>query len=138
MTPEQLEEVPGIGPKTVEKIFVAVNAFFAALDAAAAASEAGETAEAEVAPASEDNQAQLDELGDTQELANSAGQSGDDAGASDVAEATEDSVKNLVDTEQTYEAEVVSGIENAPPADEAEVTTHEEHPGEDNIPPEEK
>jgi N utilization substance protein A len=145
MTPEQLEEVPGIGPKTVEKIFVAVNAFFAELDAAAAAAEAGEATpaeatavEAHVAPPTEDNQAQLDELGDTQELADSAGQTGDDLGTSDVAEATEDSVKNLVDTEQTYEAEVVSGIENAPPADEAEVTTHGEHPGEEKIPPEEK
>ncbi len=36
MTPEQLEEVPGIGPKTVEKISIAVNNYFSALDAAAA------------------------------------------------------------------------------------------------------
>ena len=35
MTPEQLEEVPGIGPKTVEKISIAVNNYFASLDAAA-------------------------------------------------------------------------------------------------------
>jgi transcription termination/antitermination protein NusA len=35
MTPEQLEEVPGIGPKTVEKISIAVNNFFASLDAGA-------------------------------------------------------------------------------------------------------
>ncbi len=30
MTPEQLQEIPGIGPKTVDKIFVAVNRFFGA------------------------------------------------------------------------------------------------------------
>ena len=39
MTPEQLEEVPGIGPKTVEKISIAVNNYFSSLDAAAEASE---------------------------------------------------------------------------------------------------
>jgi N utilization substance protein A len=152
MTPEQLEEVPGIGPKTVEKIFIAVNAFFSALDAAAAAAEGATTEGAEVtesaaepgtdavlsASDSADNQAQLDEIGNEQELGPSAGQSGDDATTSDIADSTEESVKNLVDTEQNYEAAVVSGVENAPPADEAEVTTHGEHPGEDDIPAEEK
>jgi N utilization substance protein A len=149
MTPEQLEEVPGIGPKTVEKIFLAVNAFFAALDAAAAAEEAGTaaepelaaegTAETEMSPERTDgNEAQLDEMGNAEKLADSAGQSGDDTGLSDISDANEESVKNLVDTEQTYEAAVVSGVENAPPADEAEVTTHEEHPGEDDISAEEK
>src|SRR5205809_4691228 len=33
MTPEQLEELPGVGPKTVEKISLAVNNYFSALDA---------------------------------------------------------------------------------------------------------
>jgi N utilization substance protein A len=151
MTPEQLEEVPGIGPKTVDKIFLAVNAFFSALDAAEAgetpATEAGEVAEGSAEPGTDvalsasestDNQAQLDELGDEQSLGASAGQAGDDAVVSDIADADEESVKNLVDTEQNYEAAAVSGVENAPPADEAEVTTHGEHPGEENIPPEEK
>jgi N utilization substance protein A len=32
MTPEQLEAIEGIGPKTVEKISVAVNNYFAALE----------------------------------------------------------------------------------------------------------
>src|SRR5712675_1777604 len=32
MTPEQLEEIPGVGPKTVEKISIAVNNYFAVLD----------------------------------------------------------------------------------------------------------
>jgi N utilization substance protein A len=52
MTPEQLEEVPGIGPKTVEKISIAVNNYFASLDAAAeglpnAGEETGEDVPAE-------------------------------------------------------------------------------------------
>ncbi len=33
MTPEQLEAIEGIGPKTVEKISLAVNNYFASLDA---------------------------------------------------------------------------------------------------------
>ena len=33
MTPEQLEELPGVGPKTVEKISVAVNNYFSSLEA---------------------------------------------------------------------------------------------------------
>src|ERR1044071_1194990 len=45
MTPEQLEELPGVGPKTVEKISIAVNNYFATLETGAAAPpEAGETA----------------------------------------------------------------------------------------------
>jgi beta-lactamase superfamily II metal-dependent hydrolase len=51
-------------------------------------------------------------------------------------DANNESVGELVEEQQTFEAEVVSGVENAPPADEAEVTTHGEHPGEDDIPPE--
>jgi len=58
MTPEQLEEIPGIGPKTVEKISIAVNNYFSSLEAGGAPAEAapqegsGETA-AEAAPEGE-------------------------------------------------------------------------------------
>jgi N utilization substance protein A len=46
MTPEQLEELPGVGPKTVEKISIAVNNYFSSLEgqAGAAVPEAGESA----------------------------------------------------------------------------------------------
>ena len=56
MTPEQLEEVPGVGPKTVEKISIAVNNYFSSLEAPAAAAvpEGGETATTEAGePAAE-------------------------------------------------------------------------------------
>ena len=36
MTPEQLEAIEGIGPKTVEKISLAVNNYFSSLDAGVA------------------------------------------------------------------------------------------------------
>src|SRR5260370_28211389 len=44
MTPEQLEAIPGIGPKTVEKITIAVNNYFSSLESG----EVGEAAEAPV------------------------------------------------------------------------------------------
>ena len=39
MTPEQLEAIEGIGPKTVEKISLAVNNYFASLEAGVAEGE---------------------------------------------------------------------------------------------------
>src|SRR5262249_12875478 len=51
MTPEQLEELPGVGPKTVEKISLAVNNYYSSLDSAPAAPEAAAAGETpEVAP----------------------------------------------------------------------------------------
>src|SRR5512140_451010 len=45
MTPEQLEEIPGIGPKTIEKISIAVNNYFSSLEAGeVAAAEQGDLA----------------------------------------------------------------------------------------------
>jgi N utilization substance protein A len=52
-------------------------------------------------------------------------QSGDLTGLSREAAASDESVEELIEEGQFYEAEVVDGVENAPPADEAEVTTHE-------------
>ena len=64
----------------------------------------------------------------------SAGQSGDTQGLSDVAEASSESVEELVEEGQSFEAEVVSGVENAPDPDVAEVHTKEVP--EDDVPPE--
>lgn len=55
---------------------------------------------------------------------NTAGQSGDIEGLSVVATGNSESVAELVEEGQDLEAEKVSGIENAPDPDVAEVTTH--------------
>jgi hypothetical protein len=51
----------------------------------------------------------------------SAGQSGDTQGLSDVAEAGSESVEELVEEGQSFEAQVIAGVENVPDADEGEV-----------------
>jgi hypothetical protein len=56
---------------------------------------------------------------------NSAGQSGDTQGLSDLAEAGSESVEELVEEGQYFEAEVIAGVENAPDADVSEVHTKE-------------
>jgi N utilization substance protein A len=104
MTPEQLEELPGVGPKTVEKISIAVNNYFSSLEASAGAAipESGETATVEGA-----------EVGGA-----AAEVTADEAPASEFTEAME--------TGQASEAAAIAGVENAPAADEAEVHTHGE------------
>jgi hypothetical protein len=64
----------------------------------------------------------------------SAGQSGDTQGLSDVAEADSQSVEELVEDGQSFEAEVISSIENAPDPDVSEVHTRQVR--EDDVPPE--
>jgi hypothetical protein len=55
----------------------------------------------------------------------SAGQCGDTQGLSDVAEAGSESVVELVEEGQSFEADVIEGMEDAPDADVAEVHTTE-------------
>jgi hypothetical protein len=64
----------------------------------------------------------------------SAGQSGDTQGLSDVAGADSESVEELVEEGQSFEAEVISGVEDAPDADVAEV--HTKQVPEDDVPSE--
>jgi len=64
----------------------------------------------------------------------SAGQSGDTQGLSDVAEAGSESVAELVEDGQSFEAEVIGGVEDAPDPDVAEVHTKEVP--EDDVPSE--
>lgn len=64
----------------------------------------------------------------------SAGQSGDTQGLSDVAEAGGESVEELLEEGQSFEAEAIEGVENAPDADVAEV--HTKQVAEDDVPSE--
>jgi N utilization substance protein A len=107
MTPEQLEELPGVGPKTVEKISIAVNNYFSTLETGAVAviPEAGETAAVEGGEAAEP----------VAEIAAA------EASATEYAEA--------VETGQASETAAIAGVENAPDAGVAEEHTRgEEQP----------
>jgi hypothetical protein len=66
--------------------------------------------------------------------ARSAGQSGDLQGLSNIASADSESVDELVEEGNAFEAEVVSGVEAADRGDEEEVHTHEVP--EDDVPDE--
>jgi hypothetical protein len=65
-----------------------------------------------------------------------AGQSGDLQGLSGAEESNSESVGELLEEGQAFEAEVISGVENAPDPDEEEIHTHERP--EDGLTPEEE
>jgi hypothetical protein len=66
--------------------------------------------------------------------ASSGGQSGDMQGIAGMADVDSESVEQLLEEGQTFEAEAVSGVENAPDPDQAEVHTREVP--EDDVPEE--
>jgi hypothetical protein len=75
------------------------------------------------------NKGNQDELG-----SNSAGQSGDTQQISDVPDADSESVQELLEEGNTFEADAVSGVENAKDPDVSEETTHQV--SEDDVPEE--
>jgi N utilization substance protein A len=79
MTPEQLEELPGVGPKTVEKISIAVNNYFLTLDGQPTAEVPSDT---EAASGSEIETGEV--------AAAAAGESAVEAGETETAEAVAD------------------------------------------------
>ena len=108
MTPEQLEEMPGVGPKTVEKISIAVNNYFSSAEAGAgqASAEAGGDAglPSEEAPPT----------------AEAIAEAGLEAGAAEAAPAEEEAVSGeAVLTASEGEAAAAS-TEDAPDASPAE------------------
>lgn len=66
--------------------------------------------------------------------ARSGGQSGDLQGLSDIESADSESVDELLEEGNAFEAEVVEGVQNAPDADQGEIKTHEVP--EDDVPEE--
>jgi hypothetical protein len=74
------------------------------------------------------DEAQIEELGnDAEEQASdSAGQSGDAQGLSQSADADEESVEELAETDQAYEAEAMDGLEDAADHPERPVQTRED------------
>src|ERR1035437_9327375 len=66
--------------------------------------------------------------------ARSGGQSGNLQGLSNSAEADSESVDELLEEGNAFEAEVVEGVEDAPEADKGEIRTHEVP--EDDVPEE--
>jgi hypothetical protein len=66
--------------------------------------------------------------------ADSAGQSGDTQGLSSVAEAGSESVEELLEEGQSFEAEAISGVQDAPDPDVSEV--HTKQFPEDDVPSE--
>ena len=95
----------------------------AAEEAAEDEGQAGEeTAEIEAAaPDEEVADSEVEAAAETDvAVSDAAGQSGDEETLADVPEASDESVEELADEGQAFEAEVVDGVENAPLADEPE------------------
>jgi hypothetical protein len=75
-----------------------------------------------------DREAEMDELGSDpgQVGSESGGQSGDAQGLPGASEVTDESVEELAEDDQAYEAEVVEGVEEAGDHPERPVRTHED------------
>jgi hypothetical protein len=84
-----------------------------------------------------DLQAQPDELGtEPGEVGgDSAGQSGDPQGLSDIEEVNDESVEELAETDQAFEASIVEGAEDAGDHPERPTHTHEEYGRPGDAPP---
>ena len=80
-------------------------------------------------PVPDTNRAETRDLGP-----NSAGQSGDTQGLSDSENESSESVAELLEEGQYFEASILSGVENAPPADVSEVKVRQVR--EDDVPSE--
>jgi N utilization substance protein A len=134
MTPEQLEEIPGIGEKTLERISVAVRHYFGHFEEGeeghvpeateADAEEAAETEGEEPAVSEEDREAVL--ATDEAEAENAAASIKE---AEEVREAEGEAEDNSeAEGEDEYSTEAEEAVEDVPPADEAEVETLEDEP----------
>lgn len=82
------------------------------------------------------DEARPDELGNDpgQVGTDSAGQSGDTQGLSDIEDVSEESVKELIESDQAFEADVVEGSEDAADHPERPVHTHLDYHRPEDIP----
>jgi hypothetical protein len=82
-------------------------------------------------------EARFDDSGDDpgQTSSNSAGQSGDSQGLSRIAESAAESVEQLAEDDQPYEAETVQGLEDAGDHPEQPVRSHQDRRPSSEIPP---
>lgn len=87
-----------------------------------------------------DLEAQPDELGSdpSQVGFRSAGQSVGAEGLSSEAEATEESVEELADTDQALESAAIEGVEDAADHPERPIHTHEEYGNPEDVPPQKR
>ena len=102
MTPEELEEVPGIGEKTLEKIGTAVRSYFAQLDARADASPLG----AETSAEEDANEAALDREAGAGSVTDVDAETAGDA--EEVGAPGEVPILDVTDETETVETEPVS------------------------------
>jgi len=142
MTPEQLEAIPGIGPKTVEKISIAVNNYFSSIEAGEGAAAtlpedvAGAEAETGLSPSDsgEPPEAVLEEGGDSapppdlEAQSQAPGETGaENQPAGDATTPAGD--QELLETGQISESLTERAVENAFSAGEdAEAQTQRRHP----------
>jgi transcription termination/antitermination protein NusA len=122
MTPEQLEEIPGIGEKTLERISVAVRHYFGHFEegeeGAAAAKPEGEAEVATPEAAAATAEAELENAQEALEEAEMVRSAEAEESLDDEAEIETDAAAEI-DSESLTGAELA--IENVSPADEAEL-----------------
>jgi N utilization substance protein A len=125
MTPEQLEEIPGIGDKTLEKISLAVRHYFGQLEAREAVPATGAVDGADATPPEEESESILET--DEAEAENNAAVITE---AENVRAAEDENIPAAEEDAEEYRNEAEAAVEDVPPADEAEVETLEDQPAE--------
>ncbi|HXE89718.1 MAG TPA: transcription termination factor NusA [Terriglobales bacterium] len=116
MTPEQLEAIPGIGPKTVEKISIAVNNYFQSLGVAPEAGAGGAAEGAEAVPA-EAAEAEVEAA--PEEVSTEAAPEGAEAQAEE--RGAEEAAAEAVAEEAVVEEAWAGALPEEAPAEEAPV-----------------
>jgi N utilization substance protein A len=127
MTPEQLEEIPGIGEKTLEKISLAVRHYFEqyAESEQSRRLEAAKAADTETDVPAEESEAVL--ATDQAEAENDAAVITE---AENVRAAEEENLPAAEEDAEEYRTAAEAAVEDIPPADEAEVEILEDQPAE--------